>query len=172
MKLIKKLLILATSLALSVWMLCSCNATIYRYDHAELYTAGSFTYESSAVQTVDLDWVEGNVTIQKAQGDTCSVTESNPAQSLDAQVHYYLDGATLRVKYCKSGCWIKDINASNKTLLLEVPENVSLVLSSVSSIITVEENAFPSLSADLVAGSLTAPNLSATVHRGKPPVGA
>ena len=118
----------------------SCSVPV-RYSNADKYTAGNFTYESDKVEKVEIEWMSGGITLKNGTG-TLSVTESG-ADSLseDEQMHWWLDGKTLKIKFCKSGYKYVLNQAFNnkKELTIELPEFVDLDIEVASGKVVAEE---------------------------------
>ena len=82
---------------------CVAIRMFNKYENADRYQYGAFTYEAASVYTVDLDWAAGDVTVKHGSG-TLSVSESGgETLSVSERLHWWLDGTTLRIKYCESG---------------------------------------------------------------------
>ena len=113
------------SLILTVCLLCGTIGCVVisrvtKYANADKYTAGAFTYEEGAVTRIELDWAAGGVTLRHGTG-TLSVSESGgETLSTSERLHWWLDGTTLRIKYCESG-FSHVIRAKDKQLTLELP---------------------------------------------------
>ena len=54
---------------------CVAIRMFNKYENADRYQYGAFTYEAASVYTVDLDWAAGDVTVKHGSG-TLSVSES------------------------------------------------------------------------------------------------
>jgi DUF4097 and DUF4098 domain-containing protein YvlB len=105
----------------------SCSVPI-RYSNADKYTAGNFTYEETKVKKVEIEWLAGSVTLLNGKG-TLSVSESGEQDlSEEEQMHWWLDGTTLRIKYCKSGKELSLSKMEKKDLTVELPAFVDLKL--------------------------------------------
>lgn len=125
----KKLCLLTLLLALTV-TLCACGSTVsYSYADAGRYTAGG-TAISGTVDSLDIDWIDGSVTIAYHQANTVEIAETAKKNLSDAEkLHWWLDGTTLRVKYAKS-----DVRVSGnlqKSLTVTLPENMNAPMKSV-----------------------------------------
>ena len=118
----------------------SCSVPV-RYGNANKYTAGNFTYEGDKVEKVEIEWVSGSITLKNGTG-TLSVSESG-ADSLseEEQMHWWLDGKTLKIKFCKSGYKYVLNQAFNnkKELTIELPEFVDLDIEVASGKVVAEE---------------------------------
>ena len=117
----------------------SCTTPI-RYSDANKYTAGSFTYESDKVEKVEIEWMSGGIKLLNGKG-TLSVTESGAGElSEEEQMHWWLDGTTLRIKFCKSGYQCDFTKAFNqkKELTVELPDFVDLDIDVASGKVSAE----------------------------------
>ena len=117
----------------------SCSVPV-RYSNADKYTAGNFTYESDKVKKVEIEWASGGITLLNGTG-TLSVTESGSGSlSEDEQMHWWLDGTTLRIKFCKSGYQYNLSRAFNekKELTVELPDFVDLDIDVASGKVSAE----------------------------------
>ena len=71
---------------------------------------------------MELEWAAGGITLKHGSG-TLSVSESGgDALATSERLHWWLDGTTLRIKYCESG-FTHIIPSQNKHLTLELPIN-------------------------------------------------
>lgn len=137
----KRIIAALLACLLLAFMGCISLASI-RYSDADRYTAGNFTYDGSKVTAVEIDWVSGSITLKNGKG-TLSVSETSEKQlSEEDQMHWWIDGTTLRIRYCKSG---KKINLVGD--LLEKKD------------LTVELPAFADLSIDVAAGKIVAEDM-------------
>ena len=117
----------------------SCSVPV-RYSNADKYTAGNFTYESDKVEKVEIEWAAGGIKLVNGKG-TLSVTESGADElSEDEQMHWWLDGKTLKIKFCKSGYKYSLNKAFNnkKELTVELPEYVDLDIDVASGKVSAE----------------------------------
>ena len=117
----------------------SCTTPI-RYANADKYTAGNFTYESDKVEKVEIEWMSGGITLKNGSG-TLSVTESGSGSlSEDEQMHWWLDGTTLKIRFCKSGYQCDFTKAFNqkKELTVELPDFVDLDIDVASGKVSAE----------------------------------
>ncbi|SEL03046.1 Putative adhesin [Ruminococcus sp. YRD2003] len=117
----------ALTAASMIFPLTSCvlsyNASVY--DHADSYSAGDFE-TTTAITALDIDWSAGNVDVSYHDKDTVTVTETCNVELKEAQqVHTWLDGSTLHIRYCKSGTNFSLDNAEKK-LEVKLPKNTEL----------------------------------------------
>ena len=139
---------------------CSLISKVMRYANADKYTAGGFTYEASAVTRIELDWTAGGVTLKNGTG-TLSVSESGgDALAVSERLHWWLDGTTLRIKYCESG-FSHLIQAKQKHLYLELPESVDLKIDVASGDIGADTLCVKTLDVDKASGGMRIASLTA-----------
>lgn len=104
----------------------------FSYANSENYTAGAAEL-SEIVEYIEIDWLAGNVTVVPHSSDTVSFSEESlMTLADDTQLHYWLNGTTLRIKFCGSGRWALD--GLEKNLTVRVPEYLKLKNLRVSSI--------------------------------------
>ena len=78
------------------------NSFSYQYDNGDKYTAGDREIDDT-ITKINIDYVAGNVKVKGADTDIVSVEETaNQALDSDHQVHTWVDGDTLYVRYCVS----------------------------------------------------------------------
>ncbi|MBR4906785.1 MAG: DUF4097 family beta strand repeat protein [Clostridia bacterium] len=115
----------------------SCSVPV-RYANADKYTAGNFTYESDKVEKVEIEWASGGIKLLNGKG-TLSVTESGSDElSEDEQMHWWLDGKTLKIKFCKSGYNLPITKTNKKELTVELPDFVDLEIDVASGKVSAE----------------------------------
>jgi DUF4097 and DUF4098 domain-containing protein YvlB len=103
----------------------SCSAPVM-YANADRYTAGDFTYDESKVKKVEIEWASGSVTLKNGKG-TLSVSESGAESLPEAEkLHWWIDGTTLKIKFCKSGTELTLTDLNKKDLTVELPAFVDL----------------------------------------------
>lgn len=96
----------------------------YVYKDAEKYEAGEREF-SDKVESLDINYISGDVTIVSSTSDITTIVETaNMELNDEMKVHTWLDGTTLRVRYCASAKGIdREINL-NKKLTITVPADV------------------------------------------------
>ena len=144
-------------LSLSAFGGCTVMGRYERYENAAFYTAGSFTYNAEDVKAVEIDWVNGSVEIVQTDSAELSVTEDS-IKDIHKTFHHYLDGTTLKIKFCESGAKT-NVEGKYKNLRVEIPASIHLEIESVSAPITIGEATLSSLSVETVSGKLTAENV-------------
>ncbi len=102
------------------------------YSNAEKYMVGAAEL-SESVENIEIDWLAGNVTMEPHDSDTVSFSEESRNElSDDTKLRYWLDGATLRIKFCRSGLWT--LTGLKKNLTVLVPKNLKLTNLKVNSV--------------------------------------
>ena len=74
----------------------------YTYDDSTLYTPGDGSADPASVRAIEVDWLDGSVTAQPYEGELLQFSDNSPYPSDDNLLHYYLDGDTLKIRFCKS----------------------------------------------------------------------
>ncbi|PWJ70310.1 putative adhesin [Ruminococcaceae bacterium R-25] len=101
------------------------NTMNYRYDNADKYEAGNREIDDK-ITRINLDYASGNVTVKGTDADSVSVKERvNKDIDEDHQVHTWVDGNTLYIRYCVS----KDMiifSGIEKSLEVTIPEAQNL----------------------------------------------
>lgn len=103
----------------------------FSYDDAENYSVGAAEF-SETVEHIEIDWLAGNVAVASHRSDTVSFSEESlAALTEDTQLHYWLDGTTLHMKFCRSGKW--HLDGLEKDLTVLVPADLPLASLTVKS---------------------------------------
>ena len=123
----KKILAVAAGLGAAV-MLAGCAITFgssVHYSDSEKYTAGNREI-TDKIEALDIDYMSGEVTLKAVDGNVLSVEETARKELYTEQeVHTWVDGSTLRVRYCAAGNGI-DLNNLDKRLTIEIPSDWKL----------------------------------------------
>ena len=96
------------------------NTFSYKYDNGDKYTSGDRDIDET-VTRINIDYLSGGVTVKGTSDDSISIRETTN-QSIDAdhQVHSWVDGDTLYVRYCVSTDMI-NFNKIEKSLEITIP---------------------------------------------------
>lgn len=141
------------------------------YRNGEAYAAGGFTYSASAVESVRISWVVGEVNVKFSSAGELSVSETGSALTSSQKLHWLMDGTTLRIEFCKSG-YSGRFPDGAKHLTVEIPEGISLYVSSTSAPVRIEgsgklnEAEITATSGDVTADKLNANELLVKVTSG------
>ena len=136
--------------------------TDYRYDDSA-YKVGEGTIPAPAVESIDLDWIDGNVSVVICQDAYISITEAAPAElSENTKVHWCVseDGKTLSIKYRASSSFFGVNKDKNKDLILRIPEKLlgqikNLTINAVSSNVTVSNIVVDNIDVKTASGNVT-----------------
>ena len=120
--------------------------TDYRYDDSA-YTVGEGTVRAPYLENIDLDWIDGNVTVVICQDAYVSISETAPADLTEkTQVHWSVseDGKSLSIKYRGSSSFFGTNKDKEKDLILRIPQKLigqlkMLNIKAVSSNVTVSD---------------------------------
>lgn len=96
----------------------------YSYAHGRDYTAGNARI-SEKVEDIEINWVSGKVNIMRHDSDDVILTEeADRTLPEKKQMHWLLDGKTLRVQYIASG--ERSTTNMKKGLTVMIPNDLSL----------------------------------------------
>ena len=135
--------------------------TDYRYDDSA-YTTGEGSIAAPNVESIDLDWIDGNVKVLLCQDAYISITETAPAElSENTRVHWCVseDGKTLSIKYRASSSFFGANKDKNKDLILRIPEKLigqidTLSINAVSSNVTVSDIIIDNIEVQTASGNV------------------
>lgn len=136
--------------------------TNYRYDDSG-YQTGEGTIAAPNLERIDLDWIDGNVTVVICQDAYVSVTEKAPAElSEKTKVHWFVseDGKTLSIKYRGSSSFWGTTKDKEKDLILRIPEKLvgqlqTLTINAVSSNVIVSNIVVDNIDVKTASGNVT-----------------
>ena len=114
-------LIVPSTLCLTGCSFGLINTVSYQYENADKYTAGDREIDDT-ITKLNIDYLAGDVKVRGTDTDIIKVDETaNTDIDADHQVHTWVDGDTLYVRYCVS---TKSINFSKieKSLEITIPE--------------------------------------------------
>lgn len=155
----KKALAILTVLLLCI-ALCGCSFSKGRiYDHADQYSVGSFTCDASAVRKIAVRWESGELRVRESEGALLSASEKAEGLSADQQMHWWLDGGTLRVEFCQSG--YSGSIGGEKQLEMEIPRGVDFEAEVSSGRVVLGDHQFGALRLASSSGSLKMGNIRA-----------
>lgn len=117
---------------LIVLFLISCDNlsinTKYTYEDSAYYNVGNASFDYSIIKSIDIDWISGNVYIEKSPENDNLVTfyeiiDSNTSDEL--KMHYYLKDGTLKIRFAKSTPSLVH-NFKSKELHIRIPNDLAL----------------------------------------------
>ena len=135
--------------------------TDYRYDDSA-YEVGEGSIAAPNVERIDLDWIDGNVSVVLCQDAYISITETAPAElSENTRVHWCVseDGKMLSIKYRASSSFFGANKDKNKDLILRIPEKLlgqlkNLNINAVSSNVTVSDIIVDNINVQTASGNV------------------
>lgn len=132
------------------------------YANAEKYTAGA-TELKEGIKNLNVNWTSGKVIIAYHAENTVALQETaKRSLSEDEQMHWWLDGDTLRVQYAKAGIrW----NMPEKTLTITLPEGMELDKAGIQT--TSGDMEIPSLKAEKLELGSTSGSIDAAAEAEK-----
>lgn len=130
-------------IALLAVSLVGCGSRLTTtYANSKQYSAGSGEITAS-VRELDVDWSSGAVRVETYAGSTVRIAErSSRSLPEELQVHWWLDDATLRIRFCASGQRLSLLDAADKELTVFLPQELaleSLTVDTASADVTVAE---------------------------------
>lgn len=136
--------------------------TDYRYDDSA-YTVGEGTVRAPHLESINLDWIDGSVTVVICQDAYVSISESAPADLTEkTQVHWSVseDGKLLSIKYRGSSSFFGTNKDKEKDLILRIPEKLigqlkTLNINAVSSKVSVCDVVIDSMQVTTKSGDVS-----------------
>ena len=105
----------------------------YKYGDASEYLTGDVSGLAEEFDSVDIDWLSGEVMLVYSADDSASLTESANMDLTDGiRLRYRVSGKTLMIKYCADGAGEELINLTKK-LTLTLPAGKKLSRLNVST---------------------------------------
>lgn len=144
----------ALALTALAFALCACGED-YWYENAEDYRIGGVTLDQM-VDSLDIDWIDGRVTVVRGQGTAVTLNETSPKDLEERDLlRWWLDGSTLRVRYAENGHHTFDKLEKELTVTLPEGELTSLAVTTRSAAIHVDQAA-RSVSLQTASGTVDA----------------
>ncbi len=146
--------VLLTVFMLAVLLLSGCRAVNAYLDDGS-YQTGPVEL-TDKVENLDIEWASGAVEVKYGEGVTVTET-ANRALDENTSLQWYLDGTTLRIRFCKAGGLVSGTLNLNKTLTVTIPENTELTelyISSASADVTTAAIAAQTANIDAASGAV------------------
>lgn len=159
----KKIFLRTAALALCAVLLSGCSipnlfgVSSFYYEDAEKYTMGGATLNGT-IDKVEIEWINGSVLVTTHDDSTVAFEEQSDRKlSTDTTMYYWQEGATLHIKYGRSGRW--NPSGLNKDLTLYLPEQLALAemeIDVVSAGVILEGVSADQMTLETVSGGITA----------------
>lgn len=130
-----------------------------RYNEAEKYASGNFSYAAEGVIRVEADWAAGNITVVQSEDGTLKVEETGELTE-EQRLHWLLEDGVLKIQYCAPG-YTGTFPLKSKALTLEVPVGIDLSIDSVSGNVSLGDGSFEVLHLDTTSGKIDFGTVSA-----------
>lgn len=156
-KTMKALLLLALACCLA-----GCSFSVsggFSYSDGGKYSVGSFAYEASQVDAVEINWNSGLVELKETEGASLNVTEKEEKLRPEQRMRWLLDGRTLRIQFCQSG--YSGVLPDGKHLTMEIPKGIELKVNVTSGDVFLGTHTLKALEAACTSGSVNTGDLSA-----------
>ena len=132
----------------------------YSYQNANKYTAGDAEIKKP-VRNLDVDWVNGKVSIEYHRGNTVELHETSKKKISDnMRLRWWLDGDTLRVRFAKPG--FHQLSVQEKELTIILPDDSAFGEVSVAA--TSGDLLIPSLQTDSLKLNVTSGDIKAAAE--------
>ena len=104
------------------------DVTLGNSKDAKYYVMGGATLAASDVNELNIDWVNGTVTIEVYDGTEVAISETSEDALTDSTtMHYYLESdGTLNIRFGIPGMKSQGENLPDKNLLVRVPRTLRL----------------------------------------------
>ncbi len=137
-------------------LLCSCGINVGSlYPDADQYRTGDAEI-AEKVEKIEINWASGSVAVAAGDGSTVQIAETaNKPLTDETQLHYYLDGTTLRIQFSGAG-WNTGLRLQKK-LTVTIPKQLfleALCIDTASADVTVTEIGAAEVELSSASGSL------------------
>ena len=154
-------LIFAVILVVLLFRRCGMAPKWGRYVDAGRYQTGNFEYQARDISSIEINWVDDDITIVRKDSGTLQVAETRKKLSNAQKMRWRLDGSKLILQYCKSG-YIGRIPSKAKKLRVEVPAGIDIDINAVSADIKLENRQdFGEININTVSGDIEASTAAA-----------
>lgn len=145
------------------------------YENEQSYKSGNFEYTANEIDNIELNWHSGKINILRSDKENLSVSENNDKLEESQQLHYFIDGSTIKINYCKSR-YVGKIDEKQKNILVEIPEKINLDINTLNSDVSADDLSLSNLDIKIANGSLNVNTLesdkmNATIGNGKTSLG-
>lgn len=161
----KRIIPIIIILVALIMIFCSCsvvnNVKGIVYKNADKYSVGNFEYQAEEIDSIEINWVKGNITLVESDNTTLSVKESGNKLNENQKLRYLIEGKTLKIQFWKSR-YNGRIDSREKDLTVEIPKNLNIDIDQVSGNVISKKLITKSLDINCVSGNTRIDSLSAT----------
>ena len=126
--------------------------------------ASSGEIDSGTLNSINIDWINGSVTLQVYDGDLVTFTEKNDSNDADYQMRYKCSGGKLDIRFSRSGnLGLGIFDLPEKILTVQIPRELmldSISINAVSSDVKLTGISAKELQLETVSGKITGIRLS------------
>lgn len=145
--------------------LFSLNFKLYDTTGYSAMTSNTETIDVSSIKNITVDWVSGQINIEKSDDDSISISESyenGGNVSEEDKLRYKIDGDELIIRYKESQWYFGFGMQKSKALTLLLPEKEynKLKIDTTSAELNVSDAQAGEISVDSVSGKQTFKNIS------------
>lgn len=137
----------------------------YDYAESDRYSIGAGSAAAADIRSIDIQWIEGGVTVVAGEGDTITFSEESRFELEDRyKMHYYVRNGTLYIQYCASRVPLSFKQPLSKTLTVTIPRDHQLDsfdLEAVSAKVEVDSVQADSIDIEAVSGAMELSSLTA-----------
>ena len=123
------------------------------YENEQSYKSGNFEYTANEIDNIELNWHSGKINILRSDKENLSVSENNDKLEESQKLHYFIDGSTIKINYCKSR-YVGKIDEKQKNILVEIPEKINLDINTLNSDVSADDLSLSNLDIKIANGSL------------------
>lgn len=131
-----------------------------KYENADLYIIGNFSYAADEITSVEIFWIGQEVSVLGTDAETLSVSETDNGLKEEQKLRYLKQGGKLTIRYWQSG-YKGVLPLNTKKLTVEVPKNVELYVSAVSTDVSVSGISCENCKIGTVSGKVLVNDFSA-----------
>lgn len=141
-------------LGLIALSISGCGIRMSVYADADKYIAGNIVYNDATIDTLDIDWISGSVTLVEDESATgITIYEETNLTNEKALVHTYLNEGTLKVKFFASGYFCPSFNNKKELTITYKPGLENLDVDLTSGSITAEQLHAKNFDLEITSGS-------------------
>lgn len=131
----------------------------FDYAQSERYSIGAGSALAADIQHIDIQWIEGGVTVIAGEGDAITFGEESRYALEDDRykMHYFVENGTLHIQYCASRIPLNILQSFGKSLTVVIPKGHaldSMDLEVVSARLEVSDVQAQSIEIEAVSGAV------------------